>query len=261
MAASSAISWLYEKPIAHRGLHDQTLGVIENSISAAKAAIRKGYAIECDVQLTRDGEVVVFHDDTLERLTRGAGRVSDHDAAELTRMELCGTKDAISLLSDFLEALGDGAPLVIEIKSRFDGDLRLARRVAELVAGHDSPVVIESFDPDPIAFLRNHGSSLGVAHVPLGIVAQARYEIRDWPDLSQSQAADLTHFLHYPRTRPDFLSWNFDDLPNAIPFLCRCGLDIPVTAWTVQSRTQADIAAKWADQIVFEGFTPRRVST
>jgi glycerophosphoryl diester phosphodiesterase len=249
--------WLYETPIAHRGLHDETSGVIENSISAARAAIVNGYAIECDVQLSRDGEVVVFHDETLDRLTKAKGRVDSRDAAELTRLSLKGTTDRIPTLGDFLSAINAQAPLVVEIKSNLDGDLRLARSVAAIASRYDGPLVIESFDPDPIAFLREEGGALGVAQIPLGIVAQARYEAKEWPELSDARRRELTNFLHYARTRPDVLSWKVTDLPHAIPLLCREGLKIPVTVWTVKSQEQADIALQWADQIVFEGFAPR----
>ncbi len=256
MTGLRPIAWLREKPIAHRGLHEGSRGAVENSISAAQAAIAGGYAIECDVQLTRDGEIVVFHDDGLERLTGCSGLVRDLNAAELTTMRLCGATDRIPSLADFLKSIGGRTPLVIELKSKFDGDLRLARRVAELVAVYDGAVVIESFDPHPMAFLRNFGPSLGLTDMPLGMVAQAHYDPADWPELSQAQAQELTHFLHYPATRPDFLSWSVDDLPNAIPFLCRTGLGMPVTVWTVRSSAQAAMARKWADQIVFEGFAP-----
>lgn len=256
MARASAFPWLIERPIAHRGLHDADKGVIENSISAAKAAVTAGYAIECDVQSTRDGEVVVFHDDTLERLTEGEGRVDAGTWAELSRLSLRETSDGIPLFRDFLSAVGGKTPLVVEIKSRFDGDIALARRVAELVARYDGPLSIESFDPDPIAHLRERSVALGIAHVPLGIVAQARYDADEWSGLPAAKAVELTHFLHYPRTRPDFLSWNAADLPAATPLLCREGLGIPVTVWTVRSQAQADSAAPWADQILFEGFLP-----
>jgi glycerophosphoryl diester phosphodiesterase len=253
-----AIEWLFETRIAHRGLHDERIGVIENSISAARAAIAKNYAIECDVQLTRDGKVVVFHDDTLERLTSAKGRVDQLSAAEITALSLSGGADKIPTLAEFLSAIGGDAPLVIEIKSRFDGDLRLARGVSEVVSRYKGPLVIESFDPDPIAFLRAEGEKLGVANIPLGVVAQAHYESNEWPDLSAAQRVELTNFLHVSRTRPDFLSWNVSDLPHPIPLLCREGLHIPVTVWTVRSQEQADFALAWADQIVFEGFAPRR---
>lgn len=255
MAGECDLSWLTARPIAHRGLHGGA-GVVENSVSAARAAIAKGYAIECDVQSSSDGEVVVFHDDTLERLTNAEGRVDARIAIELTRLVLRGAADAIPRLADLLGVVAGKTPLVVEIKSNFDGDVLLARRVAEIVSAYEGPLVIESFDPDPIAFLRQEGAALGIAHVPLGIVGMASYEADEWPDLPKTRRAELTHFLHYSRTRPDFLSWNVADLPHAIPLLCREGLRIPITTWTVRSADQADAARKWADQIVFEEFAP-----
>ncbi|PWB83227.1 MAG: glycerophosphodiester phosphodiesterase [Methylocystaceae bacterium] len=256
MTRGSAFPWLTARPIAHRGLHDVAAGVIENSLSAAEAAAKAGYAIECDVQSTLDGEVVVFHDETLERLTEGEGRLGEKTFAELKRLSLRDTRDGVPLLRDFLDALGAAVPLVIEIKSRFDGDVSLARRVAEIVADYRGPVAIESFDPVPIAEFRARGDRFGVAGVPLGIVAQAAYDDADWSALQPAQKSELAHFLHYPRTRPDFVSWNVADLPHAIPLLCREGAGLPLTVWTVRSHEQAKSAASWADQIVFEGFTP-----
>jgi hypothetical protein len=130
------------------------------------------------------------------------------------------------------------------------------RRAAELLAPYRGPVVIESFDPAPIAFLRAQAHTLGVAHIPLGMVGEAVYDEKEWSGLSPEQRRELTHFLHYPRTRPDFLSWSVADLPHAIPFLAREALGVPVTVWTVRSRAQAEAARQWADQIVFEGFAP-----
>lgn len=253
-----ALAQLIAQPIAHRGLHDAARGVIENSIAAARAAIAAGYAIECDVQRTKEGELVVFHDDTLERLTDSAGKVGDKNADELTRLTLRGARDAIPRFADFLAAIDGRTPLVVEIKSDFDGDLTAAQRVAEHLARYEGPVAVESFDPEPMAFLRAQGAALGVAHVPLGMVGEAHYSETDWPRLSSAQRVELTHFLHYSRTRPDFISWSVNDLPHAIPLLAREALHIPVTTWTVRAREQAARAHPWADQIVFEGFTPTR---
>lgn len=250
------LSWLTARPIAHRGLHDASRGVIENSIAAARAAIAGGYAIECDVQRTKDGDLVVFHDDTLERLTASAGRVCDASAEALERIRLRGADETIPRFADFLAAIGGRTPLVVEIKSGFDGDRTTARRAAELLAAYEGPAAIESFDPDPIAFLRESADAWGIGHVPLGMVGEARYETDDWTALSAERRTEMTHFLHYPRTRPEFLSWNIADLPHAIPLLAREALRIPVTTWTVRSPKQAAFANRWADQIVFEGFNP-----
>ncbi|MFO1102789.1 MAG: glycerophosphodiester phosphodiesterase family protein [Methylocystis sp.] len=250
------LSWLTARPIAHRGLHDAAEGVIENSISAARAAIASGFGVECDVQLTADGELVVFHDETLDRLTDGAGAVATRKAEELKRLRLRGSNDAIPAFPDFLAAIGGRTPIVVEIKSAFDGDTTAALRAAQALARYDGPVAIESFDPDLIAFLRARAAALGIAHRPLGIVGEAQYSEADWPQLSAAQRAELTHFLHYKRTLPDFLSWNVRDLPHAIPLLLRDALGIPITAWTVRSLEIAAPARDWTDQIVFEGFAP-----
>ncbi|MBI1867387.1 MAG: glycerophosphodiester phosphodiesterase [Methylocystis sp.] len=254
--SSLAFPWLTARPIAHRGLHERSQGVIENSISAAKAALAAGYAIECDVRATLDGELVVFHDETLDRLTLGEGRVDARTGAELSRLSLCETADAIPLFGDLLAIIGGRTPLIVSIKSNFNGDARLVRRVAEIVAAYDGPLALKSFDANVVAALRAQRRELGISHIPLGMVAQARYEGLAWSNVAAAVISELAGFLHYPRTRPDFLSWNVADLPATAPLLCREGIGIPVTAWTVRSQAQADFAASWADQIIFEGFSP-----
>ncbi len=253
---TGAPDWLIARPIAHRGLHDARDGVVENSIAAARAAIAAGYGVECDVQPTKDGDLVVFHDDTLARLTAQEGRVCDFSLRDLASIALRDAGENIPSFTAFLSAVAGHTPLVVELKSQFDGDLVGAKRAAALLATYAGPAVIESFDPEPIAFLRENAKAFRIAHIPLGIVGEAVYSQEDWPMLSDAQRAQMAHFLHYPRTRPDFLSWNVADLPHAIPFLARTALNIPVTTWTVRSPSQAEIALQWADQIVFEGFSP-----
>jgi glycerophosphoryl diester phosphodiesterase len=251
-----ALDWLVLRPIAHRGLHDADAGVIENSLGAARAAVAADYAIECDVQLSADGEAVVFHDDFLDRLTGAAGRVSDRTVRELAALKLQGSGEGVPRFSELLETVQGRVPLVVELKSRFDGDLALARRVSELLLGYRGPVAIESFDPDPIAFLRENRAAMGIGAVAVGLVAQASYAESEWPELSTSKRAELASWVHFPRSRPDFLSFNVDDLPHVAAVLWREGLKLPLTVWTVRGAEQAAAARKWADQIVFEGFAP-----
>jgi glycerophosphoryl diester phosphodiesterase len=249
-----ARSWLIERPIAHRGLHHAVEGIIENSLSAARAAVCAGYAIECDVQSTIDGEVVVFHDETLERLTDGYGRLDEKTSEQVAGLSLRGAGEGVPTLRDLLATIGGAVPLVIEIKSRFDGSLALARYVAEIVSDYRGLVAIESFDPDPIAELRTSGKAFGLEGVPLGMVAQASYHEEEWSGLSAAQRRELANFAHAARTRPDFLSWSVQDLPHEIPRAYR-ERGAPVTVWTVRTLEQAKTALAFADQIVFEGFT------
>ena len=114
-------SWLTARPIAHRGLHDRNRGIIENSRSAFAAAVAHDYAIECDLQLSADGEAMVFHDATLERLTNETGRVDQLTAAQLSGISLKGSSDCPQTLAELIAEVDDRVGLVIEMKSHWDG--------------------------------------------------------------------------------------------------------------------------------------------
>ena len=163
MRALNAPGWLTARPIAHRGLHDKNAGIVENTPAAAEAAIAAGYAIECDVQLTRDGEAAVFHDDQLGRLLRAHGAVRDRTAAELAAMAFRDGDDRVPILGAFLALIAGRVPLICEIKSHFDGDMRLADRALAVAESYAGPLAFKSFDPAVIAHLRRRG-----AKQPLG---------------------------------------------------------------------------------------------
>jgi glycerophosphoryl diester phosphodiesterase len=250
------LSWLVARPIAHRGLHDSARGLRENTLGAADAAIRAGFAIECDVQRTADGDAVVFHDFTLDRLTKATDAVSAQPARALAGLTVGGTEDRIPTLEAFLDRVAGRVAVVCEIKSAFDGDTRLADRTAAVAAGYAGPIAIKSFDPAVIAHLRRPG----LAQVPLGIVAEARYDDPEWAHLSAGLRRDLAALTHYPETRPDFLSYGVADLPHAAPTLFRTALRRPVMTWTVRTAGHRESSRLWADQMVFEGFHPDAVS-
>lgn len=246
------LGWLVARPIAHRGLHDAAAGVIENSGPAAEAAIARGFGIECDVQLSADGEVMVFHDFVLDRLTEKQGAVSALTAQELAAIPLRGSQALIPTLSGFLDLIGGRVPLVIEIKSRFNGDLRLTRRAAEIVAGRaGQQIVFKSFDPEIIAALREIAPT-----VPRGIVAMNDYSYPDYAHLDAGQRRAMANLLHFEQSRPDFLSWKVTDLDSAAPYLCRNVVGMPLMSWTVRTPEDREKAGRLADQMVFEGFTP-----
>jgi glycerophosphoryl diester phosphodiesterase len=243
--------WLVRRPIAHRGLHDPSSRIIENTVTAARGAMAAGYGIECDVQVSADGEAMVFHDERLDRLGGTEGELRHMPAHHLTRVPLAGSNDRMPTLPEFLDVLAGQVPLVCEIKSRFDGDFRLADRVAALAVDYAGPIALKSFDPAVITHLRARGSPM-----PLGIVTEARYDDEVSRAMPQALRQNLIHLLHFAETRPDFLSYRIDDLPHAAPHLCRTALGLPVMAWTVRTEAQARHAMLWADQIVFEGWRP-----
>jgi glycerophosphoryl diester phosphodiesterase len=244
----NAPDWLTARPIAHRGLHSKQSGLVENTPAAAAAAIAKNYAIECDIQRTKDGEAVVFHDFTLDRLMRAEGRVDAFSAHELGQLAYKDCDQRIVSLPEFLAAIGGRTPVIVEIKSRYDGDMRLADQGMAAVAAYAGPVCLKSFDPAILVHLRGAG-----AVCPLGLVAQARY---DWAGLPQEWRARFADLRDFPLARPDFLSWNLADLPHAVPMLCRKAIDMPVMTWTVRSREALGRGRLWADQIIFDGFEP-----
>ncbi len=249
-------AWLIVRPIAHRGLHDRASGVIENSASAARAAIAGNFAIECDVQISADGEAMVFHDETLERLCDAQGRVDALNAHALSQINLRGSDDVITPLPRFLELIAGRVPVIIEIKSEFSGDLKLAERTAHLAAAYDGPVALKSFDPRIMAHLQKNRAPLGLSHIPLGMIAEAHYDDAEWNFLTREEKHALANFLHWQDTQPDFLSYHVNDLPHAVPHLLRRAVGLPVMTWTVRSAVQLERAALWADQVVFEGWRP-----
>lgn len=247
----TAPSWLTERPIAHRGLHDAAAGRFENTISAAEAAVAGGFAIECDIQLSRDGEAMIFHDHDLPRLTEADGPVRERDSAFLGRLAIGGSQDRIPTLTAFLDHVADRTPLVVEVKSRHDGDERLARRFVEVMRGRRERVAVKSFDPAIVTLLRRIAP-----HIPRGIVAQSTYGDRERETLGPDRVRRMTDLLHWDDTMPDFLSWRGADLPAAAPVLGRRLGGVPLMAWTIRTREEASRVVAFADQIVFEGFLP-----
>lgn len=246
-------SWLTRRPIAHRGLHDAANGVIENTLPAARAAVERGYSIECDVLLSADAEVVVFHDDTLERLTTAEGRVADRTFADLAALTMRDTDATIPNLGQLLATIDGRVGLVIELKSMFGPDVetRLVERVAAALRGYAGPVVTKSFDPRLVA--EAHRLMPHLAH---GIVAERARDPKWYGGMGAARRFALTHLLHAPWSRPDFVSYSIDDLPALGPSIARRLFGRPVITWTVRTVEQRAKAARWADQIVFEGFDP-----
>src|SRR5256714_6772169 len=149
------LKWLTAHPVAHRGLQDAAAGVIENTASAFKAAIDGGFGIETDLQISADGEAMVHHDFTLGRLTLGSRLLAAMTAAGLKEVPFRATADRMMTLGELCDFVAGRTPLVIELKSRFDGDRRLAARTAEVLESYAGPVAVMSFDPGPVQALRD----------------------------------------------------------------------------------------------------------
>jgi glycerophosphoryl diester phosphodiesterase len=244
----SGLDWLTARPIAHRGLHGP--GAIENTPTAFTAAIAGGYAIETDLQITTDGEAIVHHDAKLGRLTEGSGALAAMTTAELKRVPFKDTADRIITLGELLDLVAGRTTLVIEIKSQHDGDARLPDRAAQVLAGYAGPAALMSFDPFQVAVLRGAAPA-----ITRGLVAERTrgrggegFGARWWR--AAGYVADLA------RARPQFFAYSVADLPALPPLLTRYVLRRPLLTWTVRNETDRAKAAKWADQIIFEGWRP-----
>lgn len=250
-------SQLFPRPIAHRGLHDRAAGIVENSAAAFEAAIAGHFAIECDLQLSRDGVPVVFHDEVLDRLTGETGLVSDRPVAQLTHIGLKDSKagDRPQTLDAFLEQIDGRALLQIELKHQPDASAtrRLAEATAASLARYNGAVTVESFDPRLISLIRDFGFA-----GPRGIITYD-YEGEDYPPgITEEQRYSMRHLLHWHETQFDFISCDKAALTlPAIVFWRALGK--PITAWTIRSAVEAEAARPHIDQIVFEGFNPDRV--
>ena len=159
-----APDWLTARPVAHRGLHDAARGIIENMPGAINAAIEGNFAIEVDLQLTADGEAMVHHDDALGRLTEGSGALLGKTAAELRAVKFKDTSERMMSLGDLCALVDGRVPLVIEVKSHFDGDRKLVARMAEVLACYSGPAAVMSFDPDQVLALRETDAGASARH-------------------------------------------------------------------------------------------------
>ncbi len=243
------LKWLVEKPIAHRGLHNEKKEIIENCESAFKAAIRNGYAIECDIQLTKDGEAVIFHDDEIERVLDGKGMVKTFTVKELKKKKYRRGKDQIQTLGELLEQVDGSSTLVIEIKSLWDDDMTLSQRALEVLADYNGPYALMSFDPHIVACVAER-SPVTVRGITADRVTDPYYN-----NISLARRLEMQSFSHLSLTKPHFVSFDANGLPFAAVGEIR-DRGHPVICWTIRSPEQAAKALRYADQITFEHYQP-----
>jgi glycerophosphoryl diester phosphodiesterase len=244
----SPLDWLIARPVAHRGLHDAGAGVIENTRAAFAAAVAANYAIECDLQISADGEAMVHHDDALGRLTDGRGRLDEMTSAELRRVAFKATTDRMISAGELCDLVAGRVTLVIELKSGRAGDQRLASRAAAVLTAYAGPAAVMSFDPAQIRSLRTIAPRL-----TRGLVAEG------WSGHAERKQVfkrALAYGRDVLRAHPQFIAYSLKDLPAALPLAARHLCGMPLLTWTVRSAQERQRAARWADQMIFEGFRP-----
>ena len=236
-----------DPPLAHRGRHGP--GVPENSRAAVRAACEQGWGIEIDVQLSADGQAMVFHDDTLDRMTGETGPVRDRSAAELGRIAL-PDGDGIPTLAEILALTAGRSALLIELKDQTGtlgpGPGDLERAAAQALRGYAGPVAVMSFNPYAV---RDFG--LHAPGVPRGLTTCA-FDADDWPGVDPAHVAGIPMF---GETGAVFISHQHTDLHSArVAELKRGG--VPVLCWTIRSAAEEAAARAVADNVTFEGYTP-----
>ncbi|OSQ53216.1 glycerophosphodiester phosphodiesterase family protein [Marivita geojedonensis] len=239
------------RPIAHRGYHDKSAGRIENSPSTFSAAIQAGYGIELDLQLSRDGMAMVFHDDLLNRLTEETGPVRERDAAALQSIVLRGGRDTIPTLGQVLAQVNGAVPLLIELKDQHgemgETDGRLEQATVDALAQYDGPVALMSFNPNMIARVGTLAPDL-----PRGLISSAWRRI-DEPHVPVDTRARLAGIPDFESVGAQFLSHDVTNLesPRVEQLKSR---GVPILCWTVRSPEQEHQARKIADNITFESY-------
>ena len=238
-------------PIAHRALHDRTAGRIENSPAAIRAAVAAGYAIEVDLQLSRDGVAMVFHDEELDRLTDETGPVNARSAEDLGRIRLKDSADRIPTLAQVLALIDGRVPLLIEIKdqtlSMGPTDGRLEAATARALTGYRGDVAVMSFNPDSIAHMARLAPQL-----PRGITTSA-YDPDDWAPLPPATCDRLRAIPDYDPTLASFISHEAADL--ARPRVAELKAQgAAVLCWTIRSPEAEAQARAVAGNVTFEGY-------
>ena len=253
---------------AHRGLHDNNSDAPENSMAAFKKAVDAGYGIECDVQLTKDGVPVIFHDFTLQRVARYPegripkdapltddasygvkGKVIDYTYDELMEFHLMGSSEKIPKFEDFLKAVDGRVPLIIELKIELK-DLSVCGKVMDLLRDYKGIYCIESFNPLGVIWLRRH--------YPQIVRGQLSDEFhKDKPEeFSGVLYIVLTHLMFNFLSRPDFIAFNCRYPKSVAMQICRHLYKCTTAAWTVKSMEQLSEAKKDFDIFIFDSFIP-----
>lgn len=242
------LSTLLQKPVAHRGLHDDAAP--ENSIAAFRAAISYGYPIETDVRLSKDGEIVVFHDASLARMTGANLNVADCTAEELALLHLSGSQEHIPLFSDFLREVDGKVPLLIEIKNMPSVNKKaFAAHLAKALKDYRGEYAVQSFQPFYLSAFKKYRPD-----VPCGVLATAQSSKGDFDNSPfwKMKARAVKNMSFNNMVKPDFISYHFADYPQKSTEKFK-GKKF---AWTVRSPEEEAYARKYADNIIFEGYIP-----
>ncbi|MGH6955997.1 MAG: glycerophosphodiester phosphodiesterase family protein [Caulobacteraceae bacterium] len=237
---------VFAPAVAHRGLWRKD-GPPENSLGAFEAACEAGYGIELDVQLSSDGEAMVFHDGSLRRMAGREGRIGDYTAADLSAMALAGSQETIPTLVETLALVGRRAMVQIELKTPYGEVGPLEQRVHDILIDHAGPVAVIGFNPYSHAWFADRHPN-----VLRGLDSYA-YAGPDSGKLAPEQRKSFARLEHVAIARPHFLALGLDMLPSDRADAYRAD-GMPVVAWTTRSSAEWERVKGHCDNHIFEGF-------
>ncbi len=238
------VSFLLNRAIAHRGLHDIKHGIPENSLLAFSEAIRHNYSIELDIHILKDGKIVVFHDDDLYRMTGKKGQITSFTYDEIKDLKLLDTNQNIPLFEKVLKTVDGQVPLIIEIKNDRH-DTRLEEASAELLQHYKGEYAIKSFNPFSVLYFKKHFPDVIRGQLVTDFKNTSMNWFKKW---------SLKNMLLNFATKPDFISCDIDFLSNAKVQKARKNRTI--LGWTVRSQKELMNAEKLCDNIIFENIRP-----
>lgn len=232
---------------AHRGLHDNAGDAPENTLAAFRRAVEHGYGMELDVQLTKDGQVVVAHDFNISRICGVDADIDTLTYEELQQYPVFDSEERIPLFRDVLELVDGRAPLIVEIKYK-NSQSKICQKAQEILREYEGYYCVESFHPQAVYWYRTHEPHLCRGQLSSnfqkhdGQHAPVYYIMRHL----------LTNFL----TAPDFIAYDCRDYRAVSKNICRRLYRCPAVAWTVKSQEQLDEIREAYDYFIFEGFIP-----
>ena len=240
----SDYKWLTEVFVAHRGLFDNKNGIPENSLPAFRRAVENGFGIETDVQMSSDGVLVVFHDDTLDRMTGVQGKLTDYTFEQLRQMRLIGTDCVIPTFKEFLQA-ANGVNLIVEIKAHGKTG-EVEQKTRDALLGYKGNYCIESFDPFVVRWFKKNA--------PEVIRGQLSCDHKT-SNLSLFKRWLLANLKLCNWNGSQFIAYDVNTLAN-VKAVKKYAKKIPIVAWTVKSKQQYEQAKPYIDNIIFDSFVP-----
>ncbi|QNL44815.1 glycerophosphodiester phosphodiesterase [Oscillibacter hominis] len=231
---------------AHRGYH-QKPEIPENSLAAFRRAVEHGFGAELDVHLTRDKCLAVIHDSSLKRTCGVEADVEDLTAEQLKGYRLEGTEERIPLLEEVLPLFEGKTPLIVELKSARDNWNELTRLTCETLDRFHVAYCVESFDPRCLLWLKENR--------PLVVRGQLAQDFMKSPSgLSGTRRIALSYLLYNFRTRPDFVSYRFEDRNSWAVRLCCRSRGVQEVNWTIRSPQDQRKAEREGHLIIFESY-------